>query len=263
VAVTSMANSSLRDFQKFNNMGDAHQANFIAVQYLVLGGGSGGAAGSINVYSGSGGAAGVARSGTSVTQRARPQSLMVGAGSSGISRFNPVSGSGGSSSFSDNTATGGNGTANSSRVGGTNNDFSGGGNPGGSNSGGGAGAGANGSSQTGGSGHVSAITGTSVTRGGGGGGAMLGVGGAGGGGRASTAGAGGGTNGDVNTGSGGGGGNHTWTAWNGGSGVVIFSLSSTAIVTFSAGVTQTSAVVGTNRVYTVTAAGPTDTMTIG
>jgi hypothetical protein len=49
----------------------------------------------------------------------------------------------------------------------------------------------------------------------------------------------------------------------GGSGVVIFSLPIQAIVTFSGGVTQTSATVGSNVVYTVTAAGPTDTVTIG
>jgi hypothetical protein len=50
----------------------------------------------------------------------------------------------------------------------------------------------------------------------------------------------------------------------GGSGIVIFSLPIQApTVTFSAGVTQTSLANGFSRVYTVTAAGPTDTMTIG
>jgi hypothetical protein len=34
-------------------------------------------------------------------------------------------------------------------------------------------------------------------------------------------------------------------------------------VSFSAGVTQTSSTVGSDDVYTVTAAGPTDTVTIG
>jgi alpha-D-ribose 1-methylphosphonate 5-phosphate C-P lyase len=34
-------------------------------------------------------------------------------------------------------------------------------------------------------------------------------------------------------------------------------------VSFSGGVTQTSSIVGDNDVYTVTAAGPTDTVTIG
>jgi hypothetical protein len=44
---------------------------------------------------------------------------------------------------------------------------------------------------------------------------------------------------------------------------VIFTLPLQGLATFSGGVTQTSALVGTNRVYTVTAAGPTDTVTIG
>ncbi len=76
-----------------------------------------------------------------------------------------------------------------------------------------------------------------------------------------TGGAGGGGNGNVagTTNTGGGGGSNQ----NGGSGVVIFTLPVQATPTFSGGVTQTSAVVGINRVYTVTAAGPTDTVTIG
>ena len=53
------------------------------------------------------------------------------------------------------------------------------------------------------------------------------------------------------------------SAGSGGSGVVIFTLPTQAGAIFSGGVTQTSAVVGANRVYTVTAAGPTDTVTIG
>jgi hypothetical protein len=71
--------------------------------------------------------------------------------------------------------------------------------------------------------------------------------------------------GSANTGGGGGGaGNTAPTSFggNGGSGVVIFSVPAQAIVTFSGGVTQTSTVVGFNRVYTVTAAGPTDEVTI-
>jgi hypothetical protein len=44
--------------------------------------------------------------------------------------------------------------------------------------------------------------------------------------------------------------------------VVIFGVPRQAIVTFSGGVSQTSAPVGPRRVYTVTAAGPTDTVTI-
>jgi hypothetical protein len=73
-----------------------------------------------------------------------------------------------------------------------------------------------------------------------------------------------GTAGEVNTGGGGGGarsGGGGGAA--GGSGVVIFALPTQAIAIFSAGVTQTSAVVGTNRVYTVTEADPGSTVTIG
>jgi hypothetical protein len=72
-----------------------------------------------------------------------------------------------------------------------------------------------------------------------------------------------GTAGEVNTGGGGGGGRSGGLGAAGGSGVVIFALPTQAIATFSAGVTQTSAIVGDNRVYTVTAAGPSDTVTIG
>jgi hypothetical protein len=44
---------------------------------------------------------------------------------------------------------------------------------------------------------------------------------------------------------------------------VIFSLPKQALVSFSGGVTHTVTPVGLNSVYTVTAAGPTDTVTIG
>jgi len=50
---------------------------------------------------------------------------------------------------------------------------------------------------------------------------------------------------------------------NGGSGVVIFAVQAQVIVTFSGGVTQTSATVGVNKVYTVTATSTTEeTVTI-
>jgi hypothetical protein len=73
-------------------------------------------------------------------------------------------------------------------------------------------------------------------------------------------------NGTANTGGGAGGYGYnsgSLVGGTGGSGVVIFTLPVQAIASFSGGVTQTSAVVGANRVYTVTAAGPTDTVTIG
>jgi hypothetical protein len=68
----------------------------------------------------------------------------------------------------------------------------------------------------------------------------------------------------VNTGNGGETGqNNSASGFNGGSGVVILSLPAQATVTFSGGVTQTSALVGVNRVYTVTATSTTsETVTI-
>jgi len=72
------------------------------------------------------------------------------------------------------------------------------------------------------------------------------------------------TAGTVNTGSGGGGGkDNLSTGGSGGSGVIIFAIPTGTSVTFSGGVSQTSSVVSGNDVYVVTAAGPTDTVTIG
>jgi len=71
--------------------------------------------------------------------------------------------------------------------------------------------------------------------------------------------------GTANTGGGGGGSSGgVGGSGVGGSGVVIFTLPIQAsLATFSAGVTQTSAIVGANRVYTVTATSTTDeTVTI-
>jgi hypothetical protein len=68
----------------------------------------------------------------------------------------------------------------------------------------------------------------------------------------------------VNTGGGGGGAGFTDAAGGaGGSGIVIFSIPVQATVSFSGGVTSTSTTIGPSRVYSVTAAGPTDTVTIG
>jgi hypothetical protein len=120
----------------------------------------------------------------------------------------------------------------------------------------------------GGDGISSSITGSAVTRAGGGGGyrrdASGGSGGAGGGG-AGTWGSATGNSGTVNRGSGGGGSgsNSTVTSGSGGSGVVIFRVPLATNVTFSDGVEETSATVGGQTRYTVTAAGPTDTVTIG
>jgi hypothetical protein len=72
--------------------------------------------------------------------------------------------------------------------------------------------------------------------------------------------------GTANTGGGGGGhglsgSNPSSTGGNGGSGVVFLKVPPGYTATFSAGVTQTSATVGSNTVYTVTAAGASDTVT--
>jgi len=73
-------------------------------------------------------------------------------------------------------------------------------------------------------------------------------------------------NGDPGTantgGAGGGGGPRVTAGGNGGSGVVIFTVPTTRLVSFSGGVTQDSAVVGLNRVYTVTETDPGSTVTI-
>jgi hypothetical protein len=50
-------------------------------------------------------------------------------------------------------------------------------------------------------------------------------------------------------------------AGNGGSGIVVISISSARTATFTGGVTQTNAIVGANRVYTITQAGVSDTVT--
>jgi hypothetical protein len=118
--------------------------------------------------------------------------------------------------------------------------------------GGAGGAGGNNSGATsgvGGVGLVSSITGSAVERAGGG--------------AVTTATGGGGTNGvngTANTGGGAGSGN----GFNGGSGVIIFRVATGTAVSFSGGVTQTSATVGSNTVYTVTATATTsETFTIG
>jgi len=125
----------------------------------------------------------------------------------------------------------------------------------------------------GGDGVSSSITGSAVTRAGGGGGGAGGSGNLPGAGGAGGGGAGGDLNttnaaaGTANTGGGGGGAgggtSGAVTAPSGGSGVIIMSLPSSVAVSFSVGVTQSSSTVGANTVYEITAAGATDTVTIG
>jgi hypothetical protein len=105
-----------------------------------------------------------------------------------------------------------------------------------------------------------------VVGGGGGGGtgsgAAPGSGGSGGGGAGS--GSGNGSPGTVNTGGGGGGARGQGFAGGaGGSGVVVFGVATGTRVVFSGGVTQSNSTFGGKTVYRVTAAGPTDTVTIG
>jgi len=177
---------------------------------------------------------------------------------------------GGSGGGKNATAAPGNGT--------TNQGFAGGGTAGVNTSGtGGGGADAIGGNAgtnnggNGGAGLSSSITGSSVGRaGGGGGGRYL----SGTGGTASDGGGAGassrvnGTSGTVNTGGGGGGaggdnGSTSRIGGSGGSGLIVLSVPSGYTASFTGGVSQTSATVGSNTVYTVTAAGPTDTVTIG
>ena len=125
----------------------------------------------------------------------------------------------------------------------------------------------------GGPGLSSTITGSAVTRAGGGGGGSHGgsagnggPGGSGGGGRGGDgpAGSAGKTAGTANTGGGGGGAGGTSgsdTGMAGGSGLVVIRIPNTHTATFSAGVTQTMSTVGTDRVYTVTAGTGTVTFT--
>jgi hypothetical protein len=141
--------------------------------------------------------------------------------------------------------------------------------------GGGGGAGqagaAGGSGGNGGDGISSSITGTATFRGGGGGGGKRNTddsapGGNGGGGGGSTLAA---KSGVANTGGGGAGGRSSGAdtgnspGGNGGSGVVIFRVDTGTSVSFSGGVTHTTTTVGAKTAYIVTAAGPTDTVTIG
>lgn len=170
---------------------------------------------------------------------------------------------GGGSGYGGNTTAGGTGAPGQGFNGGTGQ--TGGAYPGA----GGGGAGAVGgnatasSGGTGGAGVSSSVTGSAVTRAGGGGGAIGGGGGAGGGGAGASSGGANGGNGAANTGSGGGGG-YNYSAGNGGaggSGVIFLKVPAGYSASFTPGVTQTSATVGSYTIYTITAAGASDTVT--
>lgn len=126
--------------------------------------------------------------------------------------------------------------------------------------------GGGGASATGGNGSVSAagaggnglsssITGSAVTRAGGGGGSSFsgtaGAGGTGGGGAGGSGGS--GTNATANTGSGGGGASNAGTSGAGGSGIVILRYSDKYTISLGAGLTGSTATDGTDKVTTITA----------
>ena len=223
-------------------------------------------------------------------------STVVGAGATGTTSTTIVSGS--NSVFSTITSTGGGGGASYSNNAGANGGSGGGGGmiegsapgglggtptsgqgyaggrgggrPGGTyeGSGGGGGAGAVGGlgigstkalfTGNGGVGLSSSITGSSVFRGGGGGGCLYasdtsgGSGGNGGGGQGGSNNLNNATSGTANTG-GGGGGNSGATGGSGGSGVVILRYSSAFTITLGAGLTGSTSTVGSNKVTTITA----------
>ena len=213
------------------------------VEYLVIaGGGAGAADGSTTAGNGGGGAGGYRTGMLAVT--AQDYSITVGAGGVGALSANGVSGA--NSVFSSITSTGGGGggwytstpgAAGGSGGGGAPPNAAGGaaspagqgnaGEAGSSNQGGGGGgageAGGTDGTGQGGDGLASSITGSSVTRAGGGGGSRASggarAGGAGGGGAGGNGGAGG--DGSANTGGGGGAGVSGGESGSGGSGIVI------------------------------------------
>ena len=136
------------------------------------------------------------------------------------------------------------------------NDVSGGYGIGGGGGGAGAvGAPAAGSGGAGGAGVASSITGTLVTRAGGGSGGSWGAQGRGGGAGGAGGGGGVGTAGTVNTGSGGGGSDASGSRVGGagGSGLVVLRYPASITITIGAGLTSSTATIGSDRVTTFTA----------
>jgi len=212
----------------------------ISVDFLVIGGGSGGFRGVVNQFDGGGGNAGGYRTSTGglgYRGAAAESPVSVAAGGS----YTVTVGAGGASStagsdsvFSSIVSTGGTVT------GGNNGGYAGGQGSGAANSG-----------VNGGAGTANTITGSSVTRAGGGGGAHTASGaGAAGGGNGNTGGTGGAAT--ANTGSGGGGGRQA-EGGPGGSGLVVLQYPSAYTITIGAGLTGTTATVGANKVTTFTA----------
>jgi hypothetical protein len=90
-----------------------------------------------------------------------------------------------------------------------------------------------------------------------------GTGQAGGGNGASSSGAVNGGDASANTGSGGGGAARNGNGGAGGSGLILLKIPTRFTVTFSGGVTQSSATSGSDTIYTITVAGSGETVTIG
>ncbi len=231
------------------------------VEYLVVGAGGGATGGIAGTNYGSGGAAGVLRTGTtSGVALSTSLPVTIGGGGSGVGGGGATAGSGSSSIFNTITATGGSG-AGSGFAGANNADFSGAANGGGgTNAGGGAGAGGNGSNMTGGTGVQNSLSGTAIYYGGGGGGGPTGSGGQGGGGNGTSS-VGGGS-GTVNRGGGGGGTASNVTGGTGGSGIVILKYLATYSATFSAGLTATTSTADGYKTSSVTAGTGTVTFTV-
>jgi hypothetical protein len=237
----------------FTSSGTFTPLQGLTCDYLVIAGGGGG-----GVYAGGGGGAGGYLTGSSLSVSVTPYPVTVGSGGAGGSGFSNPGTVGNNSVFSSITSTGGGRGGAQSTIGG--NGGSGGGAPGlgtyaggaaspsgqgnaggstssgtaGGSGGGGASAagtggsasGANNVGGAGGAGTSSSITGSALTRAGGGGGAgggsgPVGAGGSGGGGAGGLENGANGTSGTVNTGGGGGGAWLNATAGTGGSGIVI------------------------------------------
>lgn len=245
------------------------------LRYLVIAGGGGGGTNGGNYENGGGGGAGgyLTNASFGVTH-ATNYTVTVGGGgnaeyngsNSVFSTITSIGGGGGNGNTNnpgENGGSGGGGTSWAASAGGSG--TSGQGNNGGAGSsgtaetggsgggGGAGGTGGNGSGNTGGNGGAglaSDITGSSITRAGGGGGWGLGgsLGQAGSGG----AGAGNGSAGTANTGSGGGG-QRNGTGGTGGSGIVILRYPNTKTLTIGAGLTHSTATVGSDKVTSFTA----------
>lgn len=268
----------------------------VPVQYLIVAGGgggggdNGGGAGAggllygvvdiqdstvvkltVGAGGGGGGINGAGNSGGNSTFSVL-QALGGGGGAGGDLSTPPKNGGSGGGGNGETPTRGAFGTVSQGNDGG--NGYAGGGGGGGGAGGAGTTATQNSRPGTGGVGLAYSITGSEVYyAGGGGGGSDNGVaiesgyalGGTGGGGKGFLGAVPSDGHGTAGTGGGGGGcgfnGDYGHVGGNGGSGVVVLSYPATFTATFSAGVTQTTTTTGSKKVTTITAAGPTDTVT--